>query len=508
MHSVRWVSLLVAAVAVPLAAAAPGGAPGFGPPNTVATQTAVGSLTEMQTGDLNGDGVDDLVVTRIAYPIALETFPIGIYLGNGKGGFVDGSSMWDGPPARTEHGRQIIIADFNGDHRNDIFVADHGYDGPPYPGHPNSLALSTPAGRLVDASGNMPPESGFSHSAAAADVNHDGSVDLYVGNIWGGDQTPPEILLNDGTGHFSRAAGLLPPELSDTADYQYTRSLFVDVNGDGSPDLVLGADNMTADSAVLLNDGTGHFRFLKGAMPPKPFAPTAILISLATLDINGDGHPDLLAGFTRSDPFYSGRYIQVLVNTGGGTFRDETAKRLPKQDDGVGWPEAIRVSDLNGDGHVDFAVSVNGAYDERAPIYLDDGTGAYHPVQNPASQPFFTFADVNHDGRPDIVSASGGTTELVDVQLQLALPATPTGVHTTVLRDRIRLSWTAVPGATGYEIWRSAPKQEPRRIGTSEVTRFDDLQAKRGVLYRYVVRALNQLGRSAFTPAVTGRRHP
>ena len=405
-----WSSLLaVVALMAPLAAAGAGGAPEFGPPLTVATQTGVGALTEIQAGDLNGDGIDDLAVTRIAYPIALQTFPIGIYLGDGKGGYVDGSSMWSGPPSRTEHGRQIIIADFNGDHRNDIFVADHGYDGPPYPGHANALALSNPAGKLVDASGNMPPESGFSHSAAAADINHDGSIDLYVGNIWGGDQTPPEILLNDGTGHFTRAAGLLPPELSDTNDYQYTRSLFVDVNSDGSPDLALGADNMTPDSEVLLNDGTGHFHVLVGAMPPKPFGPSAILISLATLDINSDGHPDLLAGFTRSDPFYSGRFIQVMVNTGNGTFRDETAKRLPVQDQGDGWPEAIRVADLNGDGHLDFGVSVNGAFTERAPAYLDDGTGTYHPAQALSSQPFFTFADTNGDGHRTSSAAPAAT---------------------------------------------------------------------------------------------------
>ena len=325
---VRWLPLLVAVLAllVPFAAAGASVAPKFGPAKVVATQDNVGALTEMQTGDLNGDGLDDLVVTRIAYPIAHQTFPIGIYLADGKGGFVDGSSMWDGAPPRTEHGRQIIIADFNGDHRNDIFVADHGYDGPPFPGHSNSLALSTPAGKLVDATGNMPPESGFSHSAAAADVNRDGAIDLYVGNLCCGDHTPPEILLNNGTGHFSRAAGLLPPELSDTNGYQYTRSLFVDVNGDGAPDLVLGADNVTTASAVLLNDGAGHFRFLSGAMPPKPFGANSILISLATLDVNGDGHPDLLAGFQHED--FSGRRIQVLIGDGTGKFSDETAKRL------------------------------------------------------------------------------------------------------------------------------------------------------------------------------------
>jgi FG-GAP-like repeat len=119
----------------------------------------------------------DVVLTRISYPTAHVTHPVGIFLANGHGCFRDGSSLWSGPPARTEFGRQIIIADFNGDHRNDIFVADHGYDAPPFPGHPNTVVLSTPDGKLVDASADLPPESGFSHSATAADVNGDGSLD-------------------------------------------------------------------------------------------------------------------------------------------------------------------------------------------------------------------------------------------------------------------------------------------------------------------------------------------
>jgi len=508
----RWVSSLIvglAALAVPVAMSGAGAGLSFAPATTVATQSGVGNLTEIESGDLNGDGRDDLVVTRIACcPVAHQTFPIGIYLGDGQGGFVDGSSMWDGPPARTEHGRQILIADFNGDHRNDIFVADHGYDAPPFPGHANALALSTPAGKLVDASANMPAESGFSHSATAADVNHDGSVDLYVGNLCTYcTDAPPEILLNDGSGHFTRRTDLLPSDLRDLDDaHRYTRSLFMDANGDGSPDLVLGADDHTVTSRVLLNDGSGHFHDAPAPFPAKPLGPTSILISLAALDINRDGRTDLLAGFTPGNPFYMGRRLQILINDGGGAFRDETAERLPQQDGGAGWPVAIRISDMNGDGHPDFGVSVNGAFTERAPIYLDAGDGVYRPVQAPSSQPFFVFVDANRDGHPDIVSAVGGQNEHVDVQLQLVPPARPEGVHAAGLRNGIHISWKPVTGATGYEIWRSQPGRARRLIDTTTRTRFDDRHTGRGVRYSYSVRAVNSVGKSPFSALVTARR--
>jgi hypothetical protein len=120
----QWVVLALTALVLALLLA--GGAPSatavavFGPPRVVATVTGtgVGALTELETGDINGDGLADVVVTRLAFPPTQETFPIGVFLANGRGGFADGSSIFDGPPPRTQHGRQIVIADFNGDRRS------------------------------------------------------------------------------------------------------------------------------------------------------------------------------------------------------------------------------------------------------------------------------------------------------------------------------------------------------------------------------------------------------
>jgi hypothetical protein len=493
------------AASVSLAAAAPV----FGSPKAVVPFTAddVGAATEMESGDLNGDGVPDVVVARLTYPPAHITHPIGIFLADGHGSFSDGSSMWDGAPARTEHGRQIIIADFNGDHRNDIFVADHGYDAPPFPGHANALALSTPQGKLVDASANLPPESGFSHSATAADVNGDGSADIFVGNLCTAcaPDAQPEILLNDGTGHFSRRTDLLPADLQDAdGQHRYTRSLFVDVNGDRAPDLTLGADNNTTNSRVLLNDGSGHFHDAPAPLPPKPLGPTSILISLATLHINQDGIPDLIAGFQHQD--FTGRRLQVLIGNGDGTFHDETAQRLPEQDSGQGWPYAIRLADFNGDGKLDFTVDVNNL--EHAPIYLDNGNGVYQEVPFAPAAQLFAIVDANGDRHPDIFStaAAGGNPEQHFVQVEIVTPATPRGLRAVGRHTGIHLSWHSVPGAKSYRVWRARRNKQRRLIGTSRRPSYNDRHARRRITYRYTVQARNPAGTSPQSSAVKARR--
>jgi hypothetical protein len=391
--------------------------PAFGPTRTVFTASGFnGGLAELETGDLNDDGITDVVVTRIEYNLGGALQPLGILLGNGQGGFTDGSVLFEGAIPRTHTAGEIEIADFNGDGRDDIFYADFGYDGPPFPGRQNTLVLSTPQGKLVDATGNLPQVSDATHSSTIADIDDDNDLDIYVGNYCCGGASP-EILVNDGTGHFGTGAGLLPAGIQNLNQQLYSRALFLDANGDEAPDLVLGADAAfgagPGQSEVLLNDGTGHFSAVPNAMPPKEFGATGITISLATLDANDDGDPDLIAGFTRSNPFYADRRLQVLISNGDGTFADQTASRLPVQDEATGpniWPKRIRVSDLNGDGQLDFSIMSSFANvfgDAPAPAhYLDDGTGVFRLHFAGGALRFFAPIDANSDGRLDLVGVS------------------------------------------------------------------------------------------------------
>ena len=93
------------------------------------------------TADFNCDGVMDAVVARATFQSA-STFPLIVYTGNGAGGFVDGTSqVFTGTVPRVQWPREMVVDDFNGDGRADVFIADTGRDVSPWPGYQNVLAL-------------------------------------------------------------------------------------------------------------------------------------------------------------------------------------------------------------------------------------------------------------------------------------------------------------------------------------------------------------------------------
>lgn len=423
-----------------VAAALALGAPVFGSPQPVARVAWNGGyLDEIAVADFNGDGISDIV--GVSQLVEQTTHPIVVLAGNGRGGFADvTNSIFDGAVPRVQHARQIVLADFNRDGRTDIFIADHGYDKPPFPGHQNTLVLSAPGGKLADATANLPQQSDFTHSAASADVNGDGAPDLFVGNLGSTTVPPPAILLDDGTGHFHVLPDALPGFItSDLPTDRFTRETFADVNGDGAPDLVLlqeGGLSFTglpwAPSLVLLNDGRGHFSVSPGGLPPPPDPVYDEGLAIVPVDLNGDGKVDLLAAYSRlggpSESFYVGRYVQVLINNGDGTFRDETAARLPQNSNNtLSWAYAIRVGDLNGDGKPDFMLSLDGfdGANEPPPVYLNNGDGTFKQISVPGLHQLTDFADVNRDGRLDIVSVAPAPNESATDDYYVSLQQQP-----------------------------------------------------------------------------------
>jgi hypothetical protein len=387
--------------------------PQYSEPETILTLYRPTDLHHMVSADFNGDGWPDVLLVRSHYETT-ETYEPDILLNDGDGNLVLGTSdVFSGPIPLVVFPRELVLADLNGDGRTDVFFVDSGMDLPPQPGYQNTLVLSAPDGKLVDATANLPQQSSYTHSAAAADIDADGDIDLYVGNIWSGQthNLPPQILINEGNASkFSVANGRLPYPIEDLDFGAFTTSEFVDVNNDDSPDLILGdaGDELPGgkESLVLLNNGSGYFSKLANAIPQTPFSMNLALDIDAT-DLNNDGYQDLIINYTKQE--YYGQYIQILINNQDGTFRDETSTRLPQSDNNSSWIMWIYLIDLDMDGHLDLVATPTLGHGPL--FYLNNGDGVFRSLPNVfniGSGVLFTFFDIDKDGFLDVLWSYGG----------------------------------------------------------------------------------------------------
>jgi hypothetical protein len=374
-------------------------------------------------GDVNGDGFADIVVARLKFETS-ATYPLDVLLNDGRGGLILAtSSIFSGPVPAVQHPSEVLLADFNGDGRTDIFIADSGMDSHPFPGYQNILVFGTGDGKLVDASYNLPQQKDISHSACTADIDGDGDLDIYVGNVWGQNMIWPQLLLNDGQGKFTVGTNRLP-ELLSLNHNGYTVCEFADLNNDGSPDLVVGDEGDTIEnqlstrtSEVLLNDGTGAFTRRAGALPPKDSDPTDKCNDIDAIHLNGDAYLDLLVAYQGKPSGVS--YLQALINNGDGTFRSETDTRLGPvaQQRARGWlstcgtpREVIDVRDVDRDGDFDLLAKPWNNLDADPLLLLNDGQGyfSWGTLASSLHAEFgadlwYTFIDLERDGGLDLL---------------------------------------------------------------------------------------------------------
>ena len=240
---------------------------------------------------------------------------------------------------------------------------------------------------------------GQSLSVAAADVNGDGVPDLLVGNA-GLAEGSVGVLLGKGDGTFQQLMTY------DSGGSQAYSVAVADVNGDGKPDLLVANCGPIGINAcnhgngllgVLLGNGDGTFR---PVMTYDSGGSTAV--SVAVADVNGDGKPDLLvANECGTSSICQPGSVGVLLGNGDGTFQVATTY------DAKYAIVALAVADVNGDGRPDVLTAVDNTYPGSVGVLLGKGDGTFQPVVTYSSGgnsgASVAVADVNGDGKPDLL---------------------------------------------------------------------------------------------------------
>ena len=253
--------------------------------------------------DFDGDGVLDLFrVAGDASGRSTERKHLEMWIGKGDGTYRRDDGMLVDPTAGGINPRKVVAADFNGDDKADVIVADHGYDAEPFPGAPLLLYVSTDDGRLEKAKG-LEHIIGFHHSVAAGDVDGDGDTDAFVTDFLNA------FLINDGKGNFTLNRVYLPKDHAGG----HTSEL-IDVDRDGHLDLLVAGDEGNSPSSIFWGDVEPGFANSTASTLPKA-TDFGIIVDIDIGDIDGDGINDLLLNRVGTPPgrsWYDGMYLQLL----------------------------------------------------------------------------------------------------------------------------------------------------------------------------------------------------
>ncbi len=233
---------------------------------------------------------------------------------------------------------------------------------------------SIPEGTLVTGASFIPTGAVSSLAVAMGDFDGNGKQDFAITS----DPGIVNVALGDGSGNFA---------LTHQVYFVENRpaSLAVgDFNGDGTADLVTANENSNSISLLLGGEGgfSAQILFVVGATP----------VAVAVGDFNGDGKLDVVTANGNN----GNGTLTVLFGNGSGGFGPPSS--IPVG----GTLTALAVSDFDGDGNLDIAVT---GYPNGTTVLLGNGLGEFTPTpDSPFGDSGYSLVpgDFNNDGKIDL----------------------------------------------------------------------------------------------------------
>lgn len=276
-----------------------------------------GTSFHLETGDLNSDGILDLVTA------SENVDALTILLGTGDGCFLDPIVVPTIDDAIT-----VTVADLNGDGLQDIMAV------PFYSGDDSRVHLG-------DGQGSFPSEididlSGSFESCLSGDFNQDGIVDVAAID------SRLNVVLGTGEGQFA------PHE--DYRGGAGAGSMFaLDLDFDGRLD-ILTARGL----GIVCHKGLASGAFYSGVVSSGPGVGNRAVLT----DLNGDGYMDVAKANDDSDD------ITLFLGTGGLAF--EYQYRIGA----TSGPKSIAAGDFDEDGRPDLIVSFSAPFQDPVTVLL------------------------------------------------------------------------------------------------------------------------------------------
>ncbi len=235
-------------------------------------------------------------------------------------------------------------------------------------------------------------------SSLFIDINSDGNPDLLVGSNYNN----IKVYINDGSFNFSESTDLAAEGYYRIKKQEFTSPKYADVDNDGDLDLYLSDMSYIY---VFENDGTGKMLF-QDTLKVDGNNIDQMYPYIDFADIDNDGDLDIYIG----DYYYG---MSIFLNDGSGNFSDNGSFLA---DGNIVAYGSYRVhpefADLDADGDLDFYLGEDNGTIE---IYTNDGSGNFSAnglVQadgtdlDVTTYAGFDFADIDNDNDLDIISGN------------------------------------------------------------------------------------------------------